>query len=282
MMGFLSIKGDRLPEESENFPWKREGEIFRVETPEMTVLEFPVADLGSRITAVFLDYLILAGLGMVLAAFLFLLFLLGKPDEGVSLLLFSGAILLWFFGSILYFVWFEVHREGQTPGKRRIGLRVVHLSGRGLSLGPSLLRNLARFVDQIPIFLVIPALLQGRRRIGDLLAQTIVVQETKPDKRIKRRLFTKTSLNQLGGELFFLDSRCLSHLDPEDLNLLEYLEDRIPTMGGKQKRETLKSISERYVQRLGLEDRKDAILEDPQRLLSELAFLLRRHYRREL
>jgi hypothetical protein len=53
-------------------------------------------------------------------------------------------------------------------------------------------------------------------------------------------------------------------------------------MSRLQKKETLRSIAERYVLRLGLEERKEEILENPQRFLQELAFLMRSHFQREI
>ncbi len=267
-----------MPENEFQYPWQQQGEVFRVETPEMTVLEFPVADLGSRIAAVILDYLILGGVGLlVFLLFLVLTFVGGLPS-GVEAFFFGFLLVLWFLGSTLYFIWFEVKRGGVTPGKRRLGIKVVHLSGRGLTFGPSLLRNLARYVDEIPIMLLIPALVPGRRRIGDLLAQTIVIRDLQVPGPLKRPL-TEVSLEDLGGNLRFLDSRSLTRLDPEDLNLLEYLEGRLPR--GRKREKALLPIAERYVLRLGLEDQKDAILQDPERFLREMAYLMRRHFRQE-
>ncbi len=268
-----------LQESSDPFPWKDQGEVFRIETPEMTSVEYPVADLGTRIVAVLLDYLILFGVGLFMLALLAILIMMGMFVSEAILILFSGLLLCWFLGTILYFVWFELKRRGQTPGKRKMGIRVVSLSGRELSFGASLIRNLARYVDEIPIFLIIPALVPGRRRIGDLLGQTIVVRvQTRPP--VLSRPLTKASLEGLGGSLKFLDSRCLKALDPEDLNLLEYLEERLRHLRNKQKREVLVPIVKRYLKRLGLEDRKDEILQDPFRFLQEMAFLMKRHFKK--
>ncbi len=270
-----------IPEIEEQFPWEQQGEVFQVETPEMTLLEFPVADLGSRIVAVLLDYLLLGAIAGVLGLLLFILNLLGGLSSQWTVTLVGFVILAWFFGSTLYFVWFEVRREGRTPGKRRMGIQVVHLSGRGLSFGPSLLRNLARYVDEIPIMLIIPALVPGRRRIGDLLAQTIVIRDPPTEPR-RRRILTQASLERLGGSLRFLDSRYLARLDPEDLNLLEYLEERLPQISRKQRVETLRPIAERYILRLGLEEQRDEILQDPQRFLQEMAYLMKGHFQQKI
>ncbi|MCZ6603065.1 MAG: hypothetical protein O6952_08665, partial [Planctomycetota bacterium] len=49
------------------FPWKKEGHVVTVETPEQTRLELRIAPFGSRIVAALLDYLMLLGIILILA-----------------------------------------------------------------------------------------------------------------------------------------------------------------------------------------------------------------------
>lgn len=49
-----------------------------------------------------------------------------------------------------YMVLFEVLDRGRTPGKRLLGLRVVHDDGTPIDWSSSLIRNLLRFVDMLP------------------------------------------------------------------------------------------------------------------------------------
>jgi uncharacterized membrane protein SpoIIM required for sporulation len=80
-----------------------------------------------------------------------------------------------------YFVAFEALWDGQTPGKRVLGLRVVRNGGGGVDLGASAARNLVRFVDFLPFgyFVGMVSVIANARnqRLGDLVAGTIVVRE---------------------------------------------------------------------------------------------------------
>jgi uncharacterized RDD family membrane protein YckC len=68
---------------------------------------------------------------------------LGQLGMGLgSLLLF--AVSWW------YMVLFEVLRQGRSPGKQWMGLRVIHDNGTPVGWSASLLRNLLRFVDLLP------------------------------------------------------------------------------------------------------------------------------------
>ena len=76
-------------------------------------------------------------------------------------------------------VLFEVLRQGRSPGKQWMGLRVVHDDGTPIGWSASLLRNLLRFVDLLPFgyFLGAISCLQHPhfKRLGDLAAGTLVI-----------------------------------------------------------------------------------------------------------
>lgn len=88
---------------------------------------------------------------------------------GVGLI---AAMIAWHY----YYIYFE-SRGGATPGKRVLGLRVVSLNGGPITRSQAIYRELARwYLDG----LILPAALsmalnQNRRRVGDLLAGTVVV-----------------------------------------------------------------------------------------------------------
>ncbi len=95
--------------------------------------------------------------------------LLGEPG------FFLGAALV-----IAGFTAFEA-RGGQTPGKRLLGLRVLHLDGSPCTLIGSLIRNVFRLVDAFPGFYLIALGAAGgnrrRQRLGDQAAGTSVYRD---------------------------------------------------------------------------------------------------------
>lgn len=106
---------------------------------------------------------------------IFTLSFIGDVGRGVA---FIGIFLLeWF-----YPVFFEV-RSGMTPGKKALGVIVVHDDGTPVSWTSSLLRNLLRPVDLLPLFNMVGlfTMLMNRRfkRLGDLAAGTMVVYRQK-------------------------------------------------------------------------------------------------------
>src|SRR5574341_1910559 len=94
---------------------------MEVETPEHVSIEYPLAGLGSRFTALLADGLIIAILLFAVPLLLLILALLlkisfsGLAAEGVIV----PVIVLYFFVVFWgYFFFFEAFRDGQTIGKR--------------------------------------------------------------------------------------------------------------------------------------------------------------------
>lgn len=107
--------------------------------------------------------------------------LLGKLFGGVfGLHAGRGAEALLYFAAYWgYHVYFEAGRRAATPGKRKMGLRVVSETGGPAGLGAVMLRNVARSADILPFgyFAGLIACLFTRRfqRLGDIVARTLVV-----------------------------------------------------------------------------------------------------------
>jgi uncharacterized RDD family membrane protein YckC len=84
-----------------------------------------------------------------------------------------------------YHVFYEAGVRGATPGKRRMGLRVVADGGGPAGLGAVMLRNVVRVADFLPwCYLggLLSCLFTRRfQRLGDLVAHTLVVYETRKD-----------------------------------------------------------------------------------------------------
>jgi uncharacterized RDD family membrane protein YckC len=158
-------------------------ETYIVETPEQTNLKFMVAGVGSRFLAILIDSLIQFGVLLIGGLLLAVLGRLGALARvpGAAAWLTASLIAVSFLLLYGYFILFEIFWNGQTPGKRLIGIRVVKDSGRRLSVFESIARNLLRIVDQVPGFYavgILVALLNGgNKRVGDFVAGSLVIRE---------------------------------------------------------------------------------------------------------
>jgi uncharacterized membrane protein SpoIIM required for sporulation/uncharacterized RDD family membrane protein YckC len=147
-----------------------------VETPEHVTLAWEVAGLGSRSIAALLDHALLFA-ALVAASQLgdALGIVLGGWGSALEVLV-SFAIVQG------YFIAFESLWQGQTPGKRLAGIRVVRVTGHPAGIGAVVVRNLVRTADLLlpPPYLTGMLLLlfhPRSQRLGDLAAGTLVVRE---------------------------------------------------------------------------------------------------------
>jgi uncharacterized RDD family membrane protein YckC len=142
--------------------------IYHYQTPEGVQLSLSLAGPMVRAMAWFIDFAIRTVCYIILSVVMGLIGGLGS-----SLTLIGLFVIEWF-----YPVFFEVH-NGMTPGKKVMGLQVVHDDGTPVSWSSSLIRNLIRCIDFLPLLNMtgfITMLLSSRfKRLGDLAAGTVVV-----------------------------------------------------------------------------------------------------------
>jgi uncharacterized RDD family membrane protein YckC len=164
-------------------PFELAADQLTIETPEQTALNFAVAGIGSRFLALAFDVLIQTVIGVVVGiagAFALGGMFVVAPKAGM----WGGAILILFYFMLYfgYYAFFEIFWNGQTPGKRQVGIRVIKDSGRPLTPAESIGRNLMRIVDWMPFFYAIGVtsafLTKGNKRLGDLVVGSIVVRES--------------------------------------------------------------------------------------------------------
>lgn len=138
-------------------------------------LDLPVAGIGSRSLAAFLDYLVLAVLIVLWILFSSLLLLPLAPGW-VPVILLGGLFLLdWG-----YFAGLEIGMGGRTLGKLALKLRVVTSEGGTPGPGALLIRNLVRSLDLV-FGILLMAIDPLSRRLGDRLAGTLVVHDRRPE-----------------------------------------------------------------------------------------------------
>ena len=164
---------------------------LEVRTPESIAFSYELAGLGSRFLALIVDQAIQI---VVLVAIFVGIILAGarvaghvaKPaasDQFVDSLAIATIAIIVFAVLFGYFIAFEALWNGQTPGKRLVGLRVVRDGGYPIDFGASLIRNLIRVGEQLVFYYLVSAisalLSPENKRIGDIAAGTIVVRDAR-------------------------------------------------------------------------------------------------------
>src|SRR5512138_64035 len=160
-------------------------ETLDIQTPENVAFGYQVAGIGSRFLASLLDTLLIALLQIIVVVVATLV--INAVEEFTAALstwiiaIFSLILAIFYWG---YYVLFEMLWNGQSPGKRWVGLRVIRTDGTPITLSESLIRNLARLVDFFPVAygvgIITMFIDKQSRRLGDLAAGTLVVQDRAP------------------------------------------------------------------------------------------------------
>lgn len=147
-----------------------------ISTPEGIEIDLPLAGIGSRMSARILDFILQLLIGGTIALVLGLIAggLSGSTELAVGVA--AGSA---FFSFLFYDVLFETYREGQTPGKKRLGIRVLGDGGEPVSFRAAMVRNVLRLIDEwATVFLAaLVSIVRSPRnqRLGDIAGGTIVV-----------------------------------------------------------------------------------------------------------
>jgi len=142
-------------------------------------LDLPLASVGTRAMAHLIDLAVVFLIQILLAAaFTLAMPVLGDDVRNIAI---AAVITLYFLIFWGFFVACELLMQGQSPGKRVLGLRVVGRDGAAVDPVASMIRNLLRYADFLPGFYgvgVVAMLASARsQRVGDLAAGTVVVRE---------------------------------------------------------------------------------------------------------
>jgi uncharacterized RDD family membrane protein YckC len=145
-------------------------QTIRVRTTQNVFIEYPLASVGERIGAYFIDWIILILYTVAIVA------ILAKLEVNLWYVWLIILGLPWLFFSVL----FEIFMNGQTPGKLALKIKVVRLDGTPPAVGDYLMRWIFSFIDFYilsgALAVAIIAVGGKGQRLGDIVAGTSVVK----------------------------------------------------------------------------------------------------------
>ena len=172
-------------------PTKQLDSSIEIVTPENIAFRYEVAGPFRRMPAFLIDF------GIRMMVFWLTVFLFGIAGLLTGFAGFAVLILIWFLFEWFYGALFETYWNGQTPGKRMIGIRVLCTDGKPINGLQAMVRNILRFADLMPLVpisaltgepagmgiptamigLITPMLNSRFQRLGDIVSGTMVVIE---------------------------------------------------------------------------------------------------------
>jgi uncharacterized RDD family membrane protein YckC len=255
---------------------------YRFETPENVQVSYAAAGLGTRFLAWFVDQVLVWALTLAL---IIVLAIAGFSVQGVitdfengrdwedgqqAALYFVGLIMLvWGFGSFVYFCGCELLLRGQTPGKRALKIRVVKADGFQLDASSIVVRNAFRVLDQLPPMWIIPFASRRSQRAGDMVAGTIVVSDAPAELSPVRAALAQRSPADMQ---FRFDATMLKRVSADEFAAIERVLDRWDDLPRDQKDTLLRAYAGPLAKKMRIEpppgDQQLRFLEDL--LLAEL------------
>jgi uncharacterized RDD family membrane protein YckC len=187
-----------------------------IETPEGVRFALPLAGVVARFLALVIDLLAISVIGTFVGQITKVLGLV-SADSVAALTVLSYFVITIGYAIVLEWIW-----HGQTLGKRVLSLKVMDANGLKLQPSQIAVRNLMRAVDSLPgLYTVggIAVLLTKRRqRLGDLVANTIVVEQRRLVLPDLDRLNLDEKFNSLAS-LPHLAARLRQQITPDFVEL---------------------------------------------------------------
>lgn len=154
-------------------------QTIQITTSQNIDIDYQLADLGTRIVARILDYVVFIGIYIIAIIITLITGAFSNyTGTGQNIGIFV-ALGLWIILCVLYDLLCEVLMNGQSIGKRAAKIKVISLSGTRPGFGQYLLRWIFRIVDFGFTFgscaLISVILTDKKQRIGDIVAGTTVV-----------------------------------------------------------------------------------------------------------
>lgn len=189
---------------------------LHIQTPEGVTFALPLAGPVARFLAFIIDTTVIAAISILIFALVTLTsIILG----GIS---FALAIITIFAINTLYGIILEYLFNGQTLGKRVLGIRVADIHGLRLTISQVIVRNLLRSADMLPaLYLLggtVAILSPYMQRLGDIAANTVVISTREP-KRPAIDTLEPVRYNSL-REHPWIEARLRQRTTPEEATLL--------------------------------------------------------------
>ncbi len=152
---------------------------IEITTTQKVTIEYELAGLRDRFLAQLIDYMVIFGIGLVL--YLLLLAAFNEEvtsDNGERAAIIAGLLPLFLY--IMYHFLSELLMDGQSIGKKSVGIKVVRLDGKEVTPSDYLLRAIFHFIDSVLSVYILGSMLisstDKSQRLGDLAANTAVIK----------------------------------------------------------------------------------------------------------
>ena len=149
-------------------------QTIEIRTTQNVRIEYELASLRERFFAFFID-------GLIVGSIYFVVIMIIATTFGSILFENPALISLMLIGMFIFYQLFsEILADGQSWGKKAMGIKVVRLDGKEPNLSDYLLRAVFHLIDSIMSLGILAALMisssNKNQRLGDMTANTTVIR----------------------------------------------------------------------------------------------------------
>ncbi len=149
-------------------------QTIEIRTTQNVRIEYELASLRERFFSIFID-------GLIVGTFYFVLVMILGNAFGDILFENPALVSLMLIGMFIFYQLFsEILADGQSWGKKAMGIKVVRLDGKEPNLSDYLLRAVFHIIDSIMSLGIMAALMisssNKSQRLGDMTANTTVIR----------------------------------------------------------------------------------------------------------
>ncbi|MEZ5056641.1 MAG: RDD family protein [Saprospiraceae bacterium] len=219
-------------------------------TTQNVTIDYELAGVRDRVIAFFID-------GIIYTVFTFIMIFLVFNAQRVIM---EMGEFLWTFisiglyvGWIFYHVLFEIFNNGQSIGKKALGIKVVRIDGKEPGLFDFLLRGVFHLVDTLftagVVGVVLIASTDKTQRLGDMAANTTVIK-----KRSSRQFQLMDILGIQNTETYEPLYPEVTRLNEQEMLLIKNAISRYQEFPNKAHQEAIVQLTERLTEILGMKE----------------------------
>jgi uncharacterized RDD family membrane protein YckC len=241
---------------------------IEITTAQKVIIQYELASLGNRFVAFFIDMMILFG-GMILLNIIALQIFY---DDWGGYQYYLYLIVLPYF--LFYTLVSEILLDGQTIGKRSIGLKVVKLNGDPAAPFDYVMRWAFRFIDIWFSFGAVAAMLvsasPSAQRLGGVLSGTTVIR-----KNSTRNFSLKDILSISTRADYEPQYPEVVKMSEQDMLFVKRVLDRIKKYKNQAHRDVVKQLALHMAEKLEIKTEKIRPQEFLRTLLTDYIVLTR-------
>lgn len=153
---------------------------IKIITPDNVEIEYTLASVGVRAAAAGIDLLIHGTVFLFAAIIAAIVLVVNEADEDTILKIIGIMFLIYGVLNYGYYIICDMFMKGQTIGKKVYKIRIIRDNGEGITIAHAMIREFIRAtIDLVGVGFVLIFLSKKNKRLGDMMASTIVVEEEK-------------------------------------------------------------------------------------------------------